>query len=60
MNRGEALEAFEKLDRREPKALWVRCLYCADFWCQKHGTHAFECPCPPIDELDFDPYAEGR
>jgi hypothetical protein len=27
---------------------WVLC-QCDDYWCQIHGQHVFECPCPDID-----------
>ena len=40
-------------------ATWVKCDCCEDFLCNIHGGHAFECPCPAIDEwveADFDPY----
>ena len=37
--------------------LWEPCACCPEFWCVEHGMHVFECPCPPIEELDFDPYS---
>ncbi len=36
---------------------WVPCPCCPEFWCTRHGCHAFECPCPPIEEWDIDPYS---
>lgn len=39
-------------------AAWVPC-ECGEWWCMIHGAHASECDCPPVDELDFDPYTEG-
>lgn len=40
-------------------AAWIRCDDCGEFFCLIHGMHAAECDCPPVDELDFDPYCEG-
>lgn len=37
---------------------WVRC-ECGEWWRLIHQMHASECPCLPVDELDFDPYIEG-
>ena len=31
---------------------WVECQCCDEFWCLIHGTHAFECECPAIDEWE--------
>ncbi len=39
-----------------PRPLWVRC-DCGNFWCTKHQTHAHDCDCPSVDEMDFDPYS---
>lgn len=36
--------------------LWSPCACCDDHFCNLHGTHAFECSCPSVDDLDFDPY----
>lgn len=36
---------------------WVRC-DCGEYWCTRHQQHAFECPCPPIECWEADPYAE--
>ncbi len=42
--------------------LWVRPCPggCEDAWCSLHGMHAFECECPPIEEMafGFNPYEE--
>ena len=38
------------------RPLWGPCTGCEDPWCSRHHMHAFECPCPGTDELDFDPY----
>jgi len=43
----------------ETRARWVPCEDCEEFWCLLHCEHAFSCPCPPVDELGFDPYSEG-
>jgi hypothetical protein len=38
---------------------WTPCLdRCGDYWCNVHRQHAFECPCPPVDEWPTDPYAD--
>jgi len=37
-------------------AAWVRCEMCEDFNCTIHGMHAYDCPCPPIEEWSEDPY----
>lgn len=36
---------------------WEPCDGCDEFWCNIHEMHAFECPCPPIEEWDSDPYS---
>jgi DNA (cytosine-5)-methyltransferase 1 len=38
---------------------WTECPDCGDFWCNLHGEHAYDCPCPPVDdwaEFDLSPY----
>ena len=40
------------------KARWVRCDHCGEFWCRLHDQHAYECVCPPIEKMTFDPYTE--
>lgn len=35
---------------------WVPCPDCGEWFCLLHNEHAGECECPPIEELDFDPY----
>lgn len=37
---------------------WQLCEDCGEFWCNIHGEHAFECPCPAIEEWDTDPYTD--
>jgi hypothetical protein len=39
-----------------PPPLWLPC-DCGGFWCTLHRQHADRCPCPPIEELDSDPYS---
>ena len=40
-------------------ALWVPCSEgCGEFWCNLHEMHAFECPCPPVEEHEHDPYTD--
>lgn len=42
------------------KPLWIPCPDgCDEFFCTKHRKHTYECSCPEIDELDFDPYVTG-
>lgn len=36
---------------------WVKCSVCQDFQCTIHGMHAYDCPCPPIEEWETDPYS---
>ena len=36
-------------------ALWIPCDSCEEYWCVTHQMHAFECPCPEVDEV-FWPY----
>ena len=36
---------------------WESCECCDDWWCNLHGMHTGECPCPEIDEWDSDPYS---
>ncbi len=45
----------------EPKTPWVECADgCGEWWCIEHGEHAFECPCPPIEDWSHSPYDPGR
>lgn len=44
----------------ESPAAWVKCPDCNEYFCLIHMTHVVECDCPPVDEWDVDPYAEGR
>jgi hypothetical protein len=37
---------------------WIRCT-CGNYWCTIHNCHAHDCPCPPIEEWDIDPYTEA-
>lgn len=37
-------------------AVWVPCPCCDEHWCNLHDMHACDCPCPPIDEWETDPY----
>jgi hypothetical protein len=42
------------------RAAWVRCPGdCGQSFCTLHWEHVSECPCPPIDDWDVDPYVEG-
>lgn len=36
---------------------WVPCV-CGEWVCLIHGGHAADCPCPPVDEWDCDPYGD--
>ena len=38
------------------QAAWTRCPSCPDYWCNLHQQHVHDCPCPPIEEWDTDPY----
>ena len=43
----------------KPRAAWVRCGDCGDWWCVIHGRHVHECECPAIEHWgDVDPYSE--
>jgi hypothetical protein len=37
--------------------IWYYCSQCEDFLCSLHDKHVYECPCPPIEEWDVDPYS---
>ena len=39
-------------------AAWVPCPCCQEYWCMRHGCHAFECECPAIQEWTTDPYSD--
>lgn len=39
------------------EAPWIKCQFCDEFWCTIHDQHACDCPCPPIDEWEIDPYS---
>jgi hypothetical protein len=38
-------------------AAWVPCPCCENFHCTIHETHAHDCPCPPVEEWESDPYS---
>lgn len=39
---------------------WISCPgECGEFWCTIHREHAYDCPCPEIEDWDGDPYASG-
>lgn len=42
------------INRREPA--WIKCDSCDDYFCTVHLMHVADCPCPPIEEWDTDPY----
>ena len=54
---GPAGDECYNLVTEDVPATWRRCADCEEFWCELHGQHAFECPCPPIEEWPVDPYA---
>lgn len=35
---------------------WVKCSCCEEYICGIHGTHVFECTCPPLIDWNIDPY----
>jgi hypothetical protein len=37
--------------------VWIACV-CGDFWCTVHDMHVHDCPCPPIEEWETDPYGK--
>jgi hypothetical protein len=37
-------------------ASWIPCPCCDDYLCTIHGEHVHDCPCPPIEEWEDDPY----
>ena len=41
------------------EAPWIPCLCCEEYWCTIHQEHAFECPCPEIEEWPRSPYLSG-
>jgi hypothetical protein len=45
------------LDLERPA--WVRCDCCENYLCRIHGTHAHDCPCPPVEEWANSPYDHG-
>lgn len=48
--RGQLNEAVENTPT------WIPCPCCENFYCTIHQKHSHECECPPIEEMDFDPY----
>ena len=40
------------------KSPWMAC-DCGEYWCQEHAQHAYECPCPPIEDWAHSPYADA-
>lgn len=42
------------------RALWEKCPDCDDYLCSEHDMHAYDCPCPVLEDLigsGIDPYA---
>jgi DNA (cytosine-5)-methyltransferase 1 len=39
-----------------PRPAWIPCECCENYICTIHGMHAYECPCPPVEEWISDPY----
>ena len=58
MTKGEDAGLFVYLGGFE-NARWIPCSNCDEWWCRFHEKHVFECGCPGIEELGFDPYSEG-
>ena len=50
--RGQLDEAVENLPA------WIQCPHCENHLCTIHGIHAFECPCPSVEEWPTDPYRD--
>jgi hypothetical protein len=38
---------------------WIPCPCCDEYLCTIHQMHAHDCPCPPIEEWDTDPYEDS-
>jgi len=36
---------------------WIKCP-CGNHWCVIHSQHAYECPCPLMEDWAISPYAE--
>ncbi len=43
----------------DPIPAWVPCDNCDEWYCTIHGEHVHDCPCPPIDEWEYDPYVDN-
>ena len=57
----ELLRDYLELPSTPPSGpAWVPCPDCDDKWCNIHGKHAHECPCPPIEEWTTDPYTTTK
>ncbi len=47
------------MDQAQPFPAWIPCPDCEDMFCTIHQMHTHECPCPPIEEWEIDPYTAG-
>jgi len=56
--RGQLDEAVSHRFLRQAQPPWIPCSNCDTFLCTIHsGMHAWECPCPPIEEWTTSPYS---
>jgi DNA (cytosine-5)-methyltransferase 1 len=39
---------------------WIPCPCCDEYWCALHEQHAFECPCPPLENAELDGLERGE
>lgn len=44
------------MKREATSPAWVAC-QCGEMFCNVHNMHAFECPCPPVEEWETSPYS---
>jgi hypothetical protein len=56
-HRSDARESEISEPWNDGSPAWMPCPCCDDWWCNIHGMHTGECPCPEIDEWDSDPYS---
>lgn len=44
---------------KRPGPAWVPCPGCGNYWCRLHQQHAYDCPCPAVEDWPVDPYTTG-
>lgn len=51
--------ALPQQELQPPTPAWIRCPDCENYLCTIHQEHAHDCPCPPVEEWETDPYSSS-